>query len=348
MSRVYIVSWNGTSIAGGVERVVKYIKDVLSAKYEVIVVCDELLKENSFWNRWLVQNRVIKALGYSLYIALHKKKGDRIISNGFQAPFIRADYLWAHGNMLENRRSIEKRSDYQATKESVMECIGSNLARNTICVAGHVKKEYAGLYHVSPKKMFVIPNAVDGTLFYPLPDRRETNDRITILYMGRLETGKGIKELLRLSSYIETIHGYRLMIVTQSERDRTRLFANRQHTEVYSKVPIEKLNAYYNQADVFYLPSSYEGFEMVTLESLSAGVPVVGYRVGAIDELSKKGQQGVAVLTDRSEETALSQLSEMAKKFKGREQRQRLHEEIVSKYDVGVFKRTLCETTELI
>lgn len=348
MDRFYIVSWNGTSIAGGVERVVKYIEEVLSERYEVVLVCDELLKESSFWSRWLVENRVIKAIGYSLYIAAHKKKGDYVISNGFQAPFIKADFLWAHGNMLENRRCIEKRNYYKATKESVIEGIGARQARNIVCVASHVKKEYEKLYHISPSKMLVLPNPVDCTRFYPKAERAEQPDMITILYMGRLETGKGIKELLRLSSHIETLSGYRLMIVTQSERDRTRLFSNRQHTEVYCKVPIEKLNNYYNQADVFYLPSRYEGFEMVTLESLSAGVPVVGYRVGAINELSRKGQQGVAVLADQSVEAVLAQLTEMAKKYKSAQARRELHEDIRSQHDIRVFKERLKNEIKLL
>ncbi|MCM1537619.1 MAG: glycosyltransferase family 4 protein [bacterium] len=347
MGKIYIVSWNGTSIAGGVERVVKYIEDVLSAKHEVVIVCDNMLKENGLWGRWTVENRVIKAIGYSLYIAVHKKKKDYVISNGYQAPFIRADFLWAHGNMLENRRCIEKRSDYKKTKESVLERISAHMARNVVCVASHVKREYEKLYHVSPKKMWVLPNAVDSTRFYPMTERIEQEQLITVLYVGRLETGKGIKELLRLSSYIETLSGYRLMIVTQSERDRTRLFSNKQYTEVYSKVPIEKLNDYYNQADVFYLPSSYEGFEMVTLESLSAGVPVVGYRVGAINELSRKGQKGICVLQDNRVETAFAKLTEMALKYKRKEARRALHEDIQSRYGIGVFKRQLLDKVKL-
>lgn len=341
MDKVYIVSWNGTSIAGGVERVVKYIEDVLSAKYEVIIVCDNLLKKSRKWGRWIVKNATIKALGYSFYIAAHKKKGDYVISNGFQAPFIRAEYLWLHGNALEFHRCVGKHDYYKATKGSIMELIGAHRSRNAICVASHVKKEYEKLYHVSPQKMQVLSNPVDCTRFYPKAERTEQPDTITILYMGRLETGKGIKELLRLSSYIETLHGYRLMIVTQSERDRTRLFSNRQHTEVYCKVPIEKLNDYYNRSDVFYLPSRYEGFEMVTLESLSAGVPVVGYRVGAINELSRKGRQGVYILRDVTVETAFAQLTRAALKYKSREKRDCLYREVKQEYGIEVFEEKI-------
>lgn len=341
MNKVYIVSWNGMSIAGGVERVVKYIHDALSEKYEVVIIDDDLLKENRMWKRWLVDNTLIKSIGYSIYAASHKQKGDYVISNGFQASFAKVDFLWTHGNMLENHRRIERRNYYKVTKESILEMIGAHFARNIVCVASHVKKEYEKLYHIPPKKMRILPNPVDCTLFYPLPDRGEQENTITILYVGRLQTRKGIKELLRLSSHIEMLQGYRLMIVTQSEQDQTRLFTNRQHTEIYSKVPIETLNDYYNQADVFYLPSSYEGFEMVTLESLSAGVPVVGYRVGAINELSRKGQKGVCVLRDNSVETAFAKLTEMALKYKSGIARKQIHEEIKLSYDLDVFVHNL-------
>jgi D-inositol-3-phosphate glycosyltransferase len=51
------------------------------------------------------------------------------------------------------------------------------------------------------------------------------------------------------------------------------------------RVEHAQLPAFYSAADVLALPSSYESFGMVGLESLACGTPVAATRVGAMDEL---------------------------------------------------------------
>jgi len=47
--------------------------------------------------------------------------------------------------------------------------------------------------------------------------------------------------------------------------------------------------------DVFLLPSRFEGFPLTVLESLHAGVPVVAYAVGGVDEAVINGESGFVV-----------------------------------------------------
>jgi glycosyltransferase involved in cell wall biosynthesis len=54
--------------------------------------------------------------------------------------------------------------------------------------------------------------------------------------------------------------------------------------------------------DVFALTSHYEGFGLVLLEAMAAGVPVVGTRVGAIPEVVHAGETGVLIGPGRPEE----------------------------------------------
>jgi glycosyltransferase involved in cell wall biosynthesis len=47
----------------------------------------------------------------------------------------------------------------------------------------------------------------------------------------------------------------------------------------------ERLKAYYNRADLFVLPTEYEGYGMAVAEAIASGVPVVSTPTGAIPQL---------------------------------------------------------------
>ena len=59
----------------------------------------------------------------------------------------------------------------------------------------------------------------------------------------------------------------------------------------------------YQQADVFILPSRFEGYGMVFAEALSAGLPVIAARAGAVPDLVP-GTAGLLVAPDDSEALA--------------------------------------------
>jgi glycosyltransferase involved in cell wall biosynthesis len=59
--------------------------------------------------------------------------------------------------------------------------------------------------------------------------------------------------------------------------------------KVVDDVPYERMPAIYNQADIFVFASSCESFSMITLEAMSAGLPIASSNRGAMPELLGKG-----------------------------------------------------------
>ena len=58
------------------------------------------------------------------------------------------------------------------------------------------------------------------------------------------------------------------------------------HVRLAGFIPAEKLVSYYQAADLFVLPTqALEGFGLVTTESLSCGLPVIGTPIGATPEI---------------------------------------------------------------
>jgi D-inositol-3-phosphate glycosyltransferase len=55
------------------------------------------------------------------------------------------------------------------------------------------------------------------------------------------------------------------------------------------------LPPYYSAADALVVPSYYESFGLVGLESLACGTPVAATRVGAMEDIIEDGKTGHVV-----------------------------------------------------
>jgi glycosyltransferase involved in cell wall biosynthesis len=65
--------------------------------------------------------------------------------------------------------------------------------------------------------------------------------------------------------------------------------------QVIGKVPPEELDPYYQEASVFCLPTYLEPFGIVFIEAMTAHLPIVATRVGAIPDFVEEGHNGILV-----------------------------------------------------
>jgi phosphatidylinositol alpha-mannosyltransferase len=136
----------------------------------------------------------------------------------------------------------------------------------------------------------IIPNGIDVGRFAkaePLPEFRD--DKVNILFVGRIEKRKGLKHLLRALPLVrEHVPNARLIVVGEGELRPgfQRLVERKGWPDVVfaGRVADEDLPAYFASADVFCAPSiGAESQGIVLLEALAAGVPTIasdipGYR----------------------------------------------------------------------
>lgn len=71
-----------------------------------------------------------------------------------------------------------------------------------------------------------------------------------------------------------------------------------------------RIERFYKAADLFVLPSAYEGFSLATLEAASSGLPVVATPVGMVPELVRTARAGL--LVDREPRAVAAALVELA------------------------------------
>lgn len=136
------------------------------------------------------------------------------------------------------------------------------------------------------ERVIYIPNGVDTAFFKPIPrDRREL---LTFLFVGRLENQKGLIYLIEAVKLLASSRkDFRVIIVGEgSLRGALQSRVSAYHLEhfiffVGAKGKAE-LRDYYQHADIFVLPSLWEGFPLTILEAWASGVAVIATKVNGI------------------------------------------------------------------
>lgn len=149
-----------------------------------------------------------------------------------------------------------------------------------------------------PAKIGVVPNGVDTDRYTTAnresPPSSGPDDPTELLYVGRLDTVKGVPYLLKAMAKLrEEPTEYRLTIVGDGSHreDHEALCASLGIAEQVSFEGWQSdVHPYYERADVFVLPSLSEGLPTVLMEAQATGLPVVSTDVGGVRELVGAGR----------------------------------------------------------
>jgi glycosyltransferase involved in cell wall biosynthesis len=155
------------------------------------------------------------------------------------------------------------------------------------------------------------------TVYNAVPDRpppasRPARDVATVVAVGRFEHQKGFDVLV--DAFARLPAGRLLLVGDGSERgalERQVALLGLDH-RVRLTGWIDDPRALLDEADVFALPSRFEGFPLAVVEAMLAGLPVVAADVGSVREAVVAGESGVLVNPDDAAglATALQRLLE--------------------------------------
>jgi D-inositol-3-phosphate glycosyltransferase len=129
------------------------------------------------------------------------------------------------------------------------------------------------------------------------------SDKI-ILFVGRIDPLKGVENLIKALPHLSHIPKLRLMIIgggehSQHEIDQLQKLAHnlavQDVVDFRGLIKHEDLPHFYNAADACVVPSYYESFGLVALESLACGTPVVATDVGSHKNLIRQGETGYII-----------------------------------------------------
>ena len=152
-----------------------------------------------------------------------------------------------------------------------------------------------GVSLVSPEKITVIPNGIDTLSFINRPFRcvREKRGEIlTIAALGRLEQQKNFEFLIPVAQELKKRYiPFRILIGgkgTQEKFLRSLVSENNLEKEIEFLGFFENPKDLLMSADIFLLPSLWEGFGYVVAEASLSCLPVIAFDISSNAELINK------------------------------------------------------------
>ena len=169
-----------------------------------------------------------------------------------------------------------------------------------------IKESVVKEYGISDDKVSYILNGM------PVEEYKNKTDYSivkTILHIGRFQTVKNHRGLIEA---FETIHKKYpdIMLNLVGEgclEDEIKVIVSEKNLDnvVHFKGLLADVRQELNKADIFCLPSNYEGMPMTIIEPMASGLPVVATAVGGVPDMITDGKDGV-LCNNTPEDVALA------------------------------------------
>lgn len=307
----------------------------------------------------LVHLRVIvQALFFLFYHFVHRFEVVNIHKtySGYSLSFIKSlvrvpFIITAHGGDIQSEKSINygRRIEEPEWEPRIRRAVQS--AHKLVAISRESKDCFLDL-GAREKQIVQIPNGADLERFstptsVSKKDLFATGDDFIILAVGRYHIKKGYEYLIQSLKYIlKEVPNARLVIIGKQSPLLTSLAAREGVTHAIDFVPIQsfqekdndvvipndKLLSYYKSADIFVSSSLVEGFSLVCVEALAAGLPMVLTKCPGNEDLFDKDEQGGLYCRPRDAKDLAEKVIRLAKNSELREKFKKYNLEHARKY----------------
>ena len=187
-------------------------------------------------------------------------------------------------------------------------------------ISGNIKTEIlARKLQIDPAKIFIVPNSVDLSTFFPCPkdrkllDRLEIKNQIIIGYISSLRSIEGLEYLLNSVKLLRNQCIKVIIVGEGSDRPKlqalTKALAIEDKVIFTGKIPHQEIRNYYALIDIFVVPRTKDRVcQIVTplkpLEAMAMGKCVLVSNVSGLLELIDEKQTGYSFEAENSNDLA--------------------------------------------
>lgn len=204
-----------------------------------------------------------------------------------------------------------KESNYSSNHMKLVKDALSHIDMNIAC-SDKVMNSYKELFGV--ERICVVNNLMDDQRIYNLSLEPKTivpvKDKINLICVARFHHQKGLDRLIK--AYAKVKKYYHLVIIGDGEL-KEELYELAKERDVFEDIEWlgMRANPYADirASELFVLPSLYEGYPTITVESLISDTPILALEVAGIREQIIKPEYGWVI--ENSEEALVEKLLEL-------------------------------------
>lgn len=167
-----------------------------------------------------------------------------------------------------------------------------------VALSPEVRRTVCAFYGMDAKRVPVIYNGIDLSRCIP-KERYETGDTVTLVHIGRFHKQKNHAGLLKAFQLLHAQYPQcRLHLLGDGElRTEMEEYAAQLGISDWVRFWGNQSNVYpfLHDADVFVLPSLYEGIPMTVIEAMGTGLPIVAAAVGGIPDMLQNEKNALLV-----------------------------------------------------
>lgn len=165
-----------------------------------------------------------------------------------------------------------------------------------VALSSEVRESIAAFYGLSPEKIPVIPNGIDLGKCLPKEDY-QAGETFELLHVGRFDIPKNHEGMLRaFRLLLIDCPNCRLTLVGDGDL-RPQIEKTISDLDLSGCVTLagmqKNVYPYLQKADIFTLPSVYEGNPMSIIEAMGSGLPIAASNVGGIPDMVRDGETAI-------------------------------------------------------
>lgn len=167
-----------------------------------------------------------------------------------------------------------------------------------VALSPEVQTSIVSFYGLQKEQVPVAYNGVDLSRCQP-KESYKSGEAFHILHIGRFNEQKNHEMLLRVFQKLAEKHpNLRLDLLGEGEL-REKMESLAEDLGIREQVSFlgaqSNVYPYLHNADLFLLPSRYEGMPMTLIEAMGTGLPIVATAVGGVPDMLTNGEDGITV-----------------------------------------------------
>lgn len=167
-----------------------------------------------------------------------------------------------------------------------------------VALTREIRQSIAEVYALPEEKVSLVPNGIDLSACHEKADYA-LHYPVEIIHVGRFFPQKnhaailGAAAILKKKGINARIHCYGDGPLMEQTRQQARELGL-ENTVIFEGVSNDVFTPM-AQADLFILPSGWEGMPMTIIEAMGTGLPVIAARVGGVPDMVTDGESGLLI-----------------------------------------------------